>query len=471
MTQSLTTTGSTVPSRAEDRYRLDPAHVKEPPTGWFASARFFGPGLIVSASVVGAGELITTTALGARAGFILLWLVFFSTLVKVAVQVQMARYSIVTGEGGMEGYAKVPPRIGGKGWPFWAWAVMALAKLIQTGGLIGGMAAVLSILMPVLGEPLSVGSLTLWAIVVTVVAIVTLYSNNYALIEKVAILLTMTFVVVTVMVVLSLPATQYAYGASDLATGLSFQLPLAVVGIALAMFGLTGVGSEEITAYTYWVLEKGYAQWSGPNDGSEDYIRRASGWIAVMQKDAIVSWFIYTISTAAFFILGAAVLNPQGLAPEGNDMIMVLSETFASVMGEPGRIIFLIGALAALGSTIWAAVPSWSRSWANALAILGVFDWADPKRREGWMRFFIVALPLLWLATYLWISSPLIMIQIGGIAGGAFLAAVAVSALYLTRKYVDPRLRGGNFSTVAMWVSAVAIVALGIYSITQVFIG
>ncbi len=41
----------------------------------------------------------------------------------------MARYAIVTGEGGMEGYAKVPPRIGGQGWPFWAWAVMAIAKL------------------------------------------------------------------------------------------------------------------------------------------------------------------------------------------------------------------------------------------------------------------------------------------------------------------------------------------------------
>lgn len=471
MTDTSADEGLLVTSRAEDRYRLDPAHVKEPPTGWFASARFFGPGLIVSASVVGAGELITTTTLGARAGFILLWLVFFSTLVKVAVQVEMARYAIVTGEGGMEGYAKVPPRIGGQGWPFWAWAVMAIAKLIQTGGLIGGMAAVMSILLPVLGEPLSVGSLTLWAVIVTLVAIVTLYSNNYAVIEKVAIALTMTFVVVTVLVVLSLPATQYAYEASDLATGLSFQLPLAVVGIALAMFGLTGVGSEEITAYTYWVLEKGYAQWSGPDDGSEDYRRRAKGWIAVMQKDAIVSWFIYTISTAAFFILGAAVLNPQGLEPEGNDMIMVLSESFASVMGETGRIIFLVGALAALGSTIWAAIPSWSRSWANALAILGVFDWTDPHRRNFWMRFFIVVLPLVWLATFLWINSPLFMIAVGGIAGGAFLAAVAWSALHLTRRYVAPELRGGRFAAVALWVSAVAIMALGVYSIVQVFTG
>ncbi|WNB85710.1 Nramp family divalent metal transporter [Cellulomonas sp. ATA003] len=83
----------------EDPYRLDPAAVREPPTTWRGSVRFFGPGLIVSASVVGAGELITATALGAEAGFVLLWLVVFSTLVKIAVQVEMARYSIVTGQG------------------------------------------------------------------------------------------------------------------------------------------------------------------------------------------------------------------------------------------------------------------------------------------------------------------------------------------------------------------------------------
>src|SRR5690606_2078311 len=71
-----------------DPYRLDPDGVREPPTTWRGSLRFFGPGLIVSASIVGAGELITATALGAEAGFVLLWLVIFSTLVKVAVQVE-----------------------------------------------------------------------------------------------------------------------------------------------------------------------------------------------------------------------------------------------------------------------------------------------------------------------------------------------------------------------------------------------
>ena len=453
-----------------DPYALDAAAVKEPPVGWRASSKFFGPGLIVSASVVGAGELITATSLGAQAGFVLLWLVVVSTIVKVAVQMEMARYSIVTGEGAMEGYNRVPPRFGRVSWVFLMWALMAISKLIQTGGLIGGMAAALSILMPLGFGPLSPGAMAIWAVVVTLIAIATLISNRYGLIENVATFLTMAFVAVTVLVVIALPFSEFAYSAGDLSSGLSFQLPIGALGIALTMFGLTGVASEEITAYTYWCLEKGYARWSGPNDGSEGYRRRARGWIAVMQKDALVSWVIYTVSTAAFYVLGAAVLHPQGLIPEGNEMILTLSETFAGVFGEAGRIIFLLGALAALGSTIWAAIPSWSRSWANALSIVGVFDWTDSRARNRWMRVFIAALPIVWLLTFLWINSPLVMIMIGGIAGGIFLAAVAVSALYL-RSRIEPELRGGRFIHVALIVSALAISALGIYSVVTTMVG
>jgi Mn2+/Fe2+ NRAMP family transporter len=450
-----------------DPYALDPTAVKDPPVGWRASSKFFGPGLIISASVVGAGELITATALGAQAGFVLLWLVFISTLVKIAVQMEMARYAIVTGEGAMEGYNRVPPRFGRVSWVFVMWALMALSKLIQTGGLIGGMAAALSILLPLGFGPLSPVAVTIWAVVV---AIATLISNRYGLIENVATFLTMAFVIVTVLVVLALPFSEFAYSGAELASGFGLQLPLGAIGIALTMFGLTGVASEEITAYTYWCLEKGYARWSGPNDGSEAYRRRALGWIAVMQKDAMVSWVIYTVSTAAFFILGAAVLHPQGLVPEGNEMILTLSETFSGVFGEVGRVIFLFGALAALGSTIWAAIPSWSRSWANALSIVGVYDWADARRRNRWMRFFIAFLPLMWLLTFLWINSPLVMIMVGGIAGGIFLAAVAVSALYL-RGRIEPALRGGRFIHVALLVSSAAIIALGIYSAVTTVIG
>ena len=71
--------------RAEDPYNLTPEGIREPPKGWGPSLRYFGPGLILSASIVGSGELIATTTLGAQVGFAILWMVIFSTLVKVAV--------------------------------------------------------------------------------------------------------------------------------------------------------------------------------------------------------------------------------------------------------------------------------------------------------------------------------------------------------------------------------------------------
>jgi len=76
----------------DDPYVITKAGILEPPRGWLASLKYLGPGLITSASIVGSGELIATTTLGAKAGFALMWMVFFSCFVKVAVQAEFARW-------------------------------------------------------------------------------------------------------------------------------------------------------------------------------------------------------------------------------------------------------------------------------------------------------------------------------------------------------------------------------------------
>lgn len=68
-------------THGSDPYVLTADKVQEPPTDFGSSLRFLGPGMITSAAVVGSGELLTATALGAKAGFMLLWLVFVSTFV------------------------------------------------------------------------------------------------------------------------------------------------------------------------------------------------------------------------------------------------------------------------------------------------------------------------------------------------------------------------------------------------------
>src|ERR687895_1506196 len=146
----------------DDAYHLTPDGIKEPPKGWGPSLRYFGPGLILSASIVGSGELIATTALGAQAGFAILWMVIFSTLVKVAVQVELARWTIATGQPALTGYNKVPPRFGRIGWVNVLWAVLALSKLLQVAGIIGGTAVAFSIMLPIGGVALDFTSLFVW---------------------------------------------------------------------------------------------------------------------------------------------------------------------------------------------------------------------------------------------------------------------------------------------------------------------
>lgn len=454
---------------ADDPYRLSPDGIMDPPVGWRDSLRHLGPGLILSASIVGSGELVATTALGAQAGFALLWLVIISTLVKVAVQIELARWTISTAQPALTGYNKVPPVIGRIGWINLLWVAMALAKILQLGGIVGGVAVAFSILFPLGGDPLSQTSIAIWTAIVAGGSIALLYSNKYSRIERGAVLLVVVFSIVTILVAFGLPFTPFGYGADELWRGLAFTIPAGAIGAAVAMFGITGVGADELTFYTYWCLEKGYARHVGPNDGSEAWVRRANGWIAVMQKDAFVSWVIYTFGTLAFFIMGAAVLEPQGLVPAGNEMITTLSRMYTDTLGEWVSIIFLIGAIAVLGSTLWAGVPSWARMYTNILALFGVLDWHDREARLRTIRIFTVALPVVWGAAYLFLQAPVIMIQIGGVMTGVFLLGTVVAVWYLRRYETDPRLHGGALFNTLLVVSSVAIVLLGLYTGLSVF--
>ncbi|MBO0799464.1 MAG: hypothetical protein J2P31_11645 [Blastocatellia bacterium] len=59
----------------KDPYRLEPDDVIEPPQTISASLRRIGPGMILAASIVGSGELIGTTTLGAQVDYTALWVI------------------------------------------------------------------------------------------------------------------------------------------------------------------------------------------------------------------------------------------------------------------------------------------------------------------------------------------------------------------------------------------------------------
>jgi hypothetical protein len=320
-------------------------------------------------------------------------------------------------------------------------------------------------MLPIGGDGLSTTSITIWHGIVVAGSIAILFSGSYNVVERGAFLMVVTFSIVTVLIAVGLPFTPFGYGTGDVLTGLAFTIPAGAIGAAIAMFGITGVGADEITTYNYWCLEKGYARWTGPNDGSDAWATRARGWIGVMYKDAFLSMVIYTLSTIAFYLMGAAILHRQGLVPGGaNEMITTLARMYTDTLGAWAYWLFMIGAVAVLGSTLWAAIPSNARLFANFLATVGVYDWRDRAARTTWLRVFTVALPIVWAAASLLIQAPVVMVQIGGIMTGVFLLAVMVAAWYLRATETDRRTWGGTGFTVALVLSSVAIGLLALYT-------
>ncbi|GAA2179031.1 Nramp family divalent metal transporter [Brooklawnia cerclae] len=466
---STTTVSPVSTQQPTDLYALDPAEAKTAPVTMKERWRFLGPGMIMSAAVIGSGELITTTTMGARVGFALLWLIVVSTLVKVWVQMELATYTILNGVPAMQAYARVPFRIGKASWINVLWILMDFAKMFQRGGIIGGTVSAFSIMLPVVGEPLGHSSLVFWTIVILVVTVTLNVLNKYKLLENVAFWMVVVFTLTTVGLAASLSATKFAFGIGDIAGGFSFDIPAGAVGIAVAVFGLTGVGADEMTTYTYWCMEKGYARWTGPDDGSEERAKRAEGWIKVMRLDILVSWVICTLCTLSFYTMGAAVLHPQGLNPSGNDVILTLSHMYSDVLGPAGYYIFLVGAIGVLWSTFIASTASVPRLWANNLATFGVFHWHNVGFRVKLIRIFTIVMPIIWASTYLGLKAPVAMVMVGGIGGAVFLAAVVVAVWYLRTTGVPKRFKSNRFLNAMLIISSTAIAALSVISLLEAF--
>jgi NAD(P)-dependent dehydrogenase (short-subunit alcohol dehydrogenase family) len=71
--------------------------------------------MILASSIVGSGELIATTTVGAEAGFILLWLIVIGCAIKVAAQVEIGRHTLSWGHTPLAAFDRVPgPRLGGR---------------------------------------------------------------------------------------------------------------------------------------------------------------------------------------------------------------------------------------------------------------------------------------------------------------------------------------------------------------------
>jgi hypothetical protein len=270
-------------------------------------------------------------------------------------------------------------------------------------------------------------------------------------------LLNLAFVSTILYCNIAILRTEYAYKLSDLAGGLSFRLPAAALELAVAVFGITGLGSGEIVMYPYWCLEKGYAAWTGPRDDSQEWARRARGWIRVMQMDAVLAMIAYTIVTCGFYLLGAALLRPQGEIADGNRLVAQLSGLFTGVLGERSQTVFMVCAGSVLFSSLFSNTAGLSRLWADLLGLFRVIEISQSGQQKRIIAVLAWILPAVWALVYLTIQRPLFLIMLMGVSNAVFLLVVGWQAGRFRYRHTDPRLRPSAAYDVALWLSLAAI--------------
>ena len=491
----------------------------EPPQTLWQSLAHLGPGIVLASSIVGSGELIATTIVGAEAGFALLWLIILGCAIKVAAQIEIGRATLTWGRTPLDAFNRVPgPRLAGLGWIYWGWVLMTALIVVQQGGILSGVAQTLAGGLPVTasgrewnrlhdkaadmvvseaavrrsGDVAEADAIrgrldavthemkalpapadeTIWAIVVGSATAVLLAIGRYRLIERVSILLVGTFTLVTLLALVMLQFDPvWTISAQDIGSGLIPSIPPAVGGrsplvTALATVGIIGVGASELMIYPYWCLEKGYGKSVGPRDDSPAWAARARGWLKVMQLDAWGSMIVYTTVTICFYLLGAATLGRLGLRPGGGEMVRTLGAMYAPVFGEWARGVFLIGAFAVLYSTLFVAAAGNARMVVDGLILAGRLP-ADAASRALWTRRLSVAWPLVALVLALIIREPVAMVLASGIAQAIMLAALGVAVLFFRYRDFDPRLAPSRAWDLLLWVCSAGFILLGMWTLWQ----
>jgi len=440
--------------------------VKSAPRGFLPVLLALGPGLVLTGGVVGSGELINTPIQAAKFGFLLLWAVVVSCVIKYFLQVEFGRHCLVHNRSVFEALNEMPgPKLARASWLIWIFVLAWTLAQVGSAGIVGAIAGLIQRLMPssILESVESISSTDetqtarVLAFFVVGIAMLVLWKGAYQRIEKVIVTLVVGFSVCVVIALALLQRTGYRITAPDLASGLTFSLgdmPQEAAYAVIALMGALGVSGVELVVYPYWIREKGYAKFLGSPD-SRGWRDRALGWARLLKIDAAVATIMATVITSAYFLLGAAVLFRQGKTPEGIGVVDQISAIFTDTYGEWSRGLFVVGAFCTLFSTLLAATAANSRIYTDFLATIGVIDRANEAavRRSHWVvqTLFLLGVLSLFL---LMPERPDKLVLLSHYVIGIFGTPLAIVAICWLAFKTDSRVRMGRLGATLLLVTA-----------------
>lgn len=403
-----------------------------------SSWRYIGPGIVVAATGVGAGDLVATLIAGSNFGYTLLWAAVIGCLVKISLAEACGRWHLATGRTLFDGWASLGP------WTTWFFAIYAVIW-----GFVYGAAAMSSSALPLQALFPDVMDLEWWGIACGLVGLVFVWFNKYNVFEKVMTILVGVMFVVTVYL-----AIRVTPNLGDAFAGLLPVLPDEKDSVLNTLGLIGGVGGTiTLAAYGYWINAKGWTN---------------SGWMKVMRLDNRVAYATTGIFVIAMLLVGAELLHSANIAiASGDKGLIQLGDILEQQYGTATGKLFLIGFFATSFTSLIGVWHGVSLMFADFLARqrgereARGDELASGRRERSWtFRAY-----LLWLTfppmILLFQDEPFRLIIIYGVLGAAFMPFLALTLIWLLNSARTPReWRNGRLSNGMLAVAGLLFLVL-----------
>jgi hypothetical protein len=425
---------------------------------WRGVLRTIGPGVIGLGVAIGSGEWLLGPAIIVRHGPGLLWITTVSVLLQVILNLEMARYTMYTGEPIMTGFMRTRP-----GPSFWGWTYTLLSFLQYgwPGWALASATASAALLLGRIPEPAD--ATVVKALGYATFGLCFLITLAGRKIER-TIELAMWFMVAAVVVYLLYldVFTASARSWSAAATGFTSigRLPAGadalLVGAFAAYSGLGGVGNAYITN---WMRDKGYAMGAtvgfipgalggeaqlAPHGNvfavTRESLDRWRGWWRFANVD---QWLVFGLGSLAGMAL-TAVLTLEYVPPGTTMGAWAVANLQASAIARVhGGLFWHLTVLCGfwiLFSTQLGIVDGLPRATTDML-------WsASARLREGHqdvrrLYYLVVAAFAIWGCIGLNLAQPLTLIIIGANIAGVNFVLISLHTIRINRRFLPPALR------------------------------
>ncbi|MFJ3992811.1 Nramp family divalent metal transporter [Streptomyces sp. NPDC090032] len=390
-----------------------------------SSWKYIGPGIVVAATGVGAGDLVATLIAGSNFGYTLLWAAVIGCVVKISLAEAAGRWHLSTGRTLFDGWASLG-----------RWTTYFFVVYVVIWGFVYGAAAMSSSALPLQALFPDVfpadWSIKPWAIICGLIGLVFVWFNKYEVFEKVMTVLVGVMFVVTVY--LAIRVTPHL---GDAFAGLLPVLPDEKDSILNTLGLIGGVGGTiTLAAYGYWVNAKGWTN---------------AGWMKVMRLDNRVAYITTGIFVVAMLFVGAELLHASHTSIAAGDKGLIdLTSILEAEYGTATAKLFLIGFFATSFTSligVWHGVSLMfadfveryrrTRAGADRVSVTGE-DVATGEREKGWpFRAY-----LLWLTfppiVLLFQGQPFRLIILYGVLGAAFMPFLALTLIWLLNSSRTP---------------------------------